>query len=267
MASFHWETYLEGKHMEIMKDRNPKLSFEGPSFPEVKRDPTSQLCLEKIPRGFAENKKEAQKRGIHAYYSRIQRYTLENIVVAAPGTSTDFVSIEFFPSSFTEGLSDQEELDKYMKDMKQKFFEKMGLWGHYSTVTLSSAATSQFTEKNTPFATVRLFGEIEEKTPAAVFAGKYLLVVKTAGGFWEVSWHGSEEDLEANKQMFYDLVRNVRIKSPSEVVASAAAVEAKPEQHKEEDLINMAVKKLRDMLNSHNHVLQSGSSSSKGGKQ
>jgi len=179
------------------------------------------------------------KKGVDLYYSRAPKSIIDlSAMLQLQGGVTpqasSFLTVEFIPTEFSGELSEQDELDRYASDKKQKFFEKMGLWGYYYPVTLSSTATSQFTDNGIPFATGRYFGEIQEETSAGLFQGRYVLIIKTKGGFWEIVWNGTEQELESNKNVFYEIVKNVRIKTPEEV----AMMRSVKSQHVDEAVTN-----------------------------
>jgi len=175
-----------------------------PTVPDkALRETPAEVYFEKMPKNYIDNKKEAQKRGLYAFYQKISRVSLFD-------RSAFYISLSFVPFS-SEGVSDQETITKYVQKKKDTFLIKVGHVGSVAQVTLSPSVTSYFTSKHLQFSTM-LFSQQEE----SYLKGHFALFLKTPAGFWDICWYSYYDDLIANKSAFTEIVQNIRVRTREE---------------------------------------------------
>jgi len=262
MASLFPETEFFHEHVVLTKtlplSQQVKLSHGLIKFPPPKKDNSAEVFLSRAPTNFSIDEKEAAKRSVNAFYSKTNKNKTYVIIldVSKPtdlqSPSSANISLLFIPYQHSQESKSQEQLQKYVSERKQKFLERVGHWGVVQNVNLHSSVTSHL--DNMPFAALRFAGESDD-IHGFQHSGRYVFILRTEGGFWEISWRSSLDDLDNNKNFFADVIKSVAIKFPDgkvfkQTLARETASSASQKKELELDFSSL-IAKLLGGLSSH----------------
>jgi hypothetical protein len=191
MARFPWEAYVSGEGQRLSTfPKRPKVYIEiiRPPSDIEKKDETVDIFLEEAPIGHMENKEEAAVLGYNQLFSN------------KAGPSNFF--LKFIPNK--EGI----DLKKFMNNQKQQFFKRNDSV-FVSPIYLNSSITTHIQKENIPFSGLYFITVLPNTSQAF---GKLSLYLQTPGGFWDLSWISTVENIHLNKNIYFiDMLKRIRI--------------------------------------------------------
>lgn len=228
IGKFHWETYINGSrispHWVDTKHAARFSPIEGLNFSEstkvnvttphgldgeviaLQLDASASVILVP-PQGYIEDKISAGKYGITQFLHK---------------KSGDVSSA--FSVCFREHEKDTEEItvSKYV-EMKKVQFWSSNPYGMVSDVRLSDEATAHIrksaTSKRSSKSQVSLSAVLFDVKGLEPRSGQLMLVIRTPGGFWEISWHSAIDDIYSNKSLLEEMLSNLSVAINKETLA------------------------------------------------
>jgi hypothetical protein len=162
--------------------------------PPKKEDKTAIVGFVKLPKGHKDNPDAAARMGFQSLY------------LLSDG-NTSVYTIDFDDSS--PKLS----LENYIRERQQRFNDAYPD-GYFYPVELAPVVTEHLTKKNDVKCSAVLFNAAA--TGVNLYEepmGKLVLFMKTPGGFWNIAWHTSINNLLDNKKnlAFTETLKDLRV--------------------------------------------------------
>jgi len=180
-------TALMGKfNVDSLQDKLP-----------VNTDNTASVYLATVPPFTVEDKEAAAYLGVNNFYRHASNSGWQ---------PSSFYMLQFRPNA-------EENIDQYVEQIKLEFYAKLP-YGIVSEVDLDSQILGHLANVLETHAVEckALFFDKKNNPSSGVRPAELLFIVKTPGGFWNVSCHASYFDLVAHKdQLFGSLIKNLRV--------------------------------------------------------
>jgi len=163
----------------------------------VNTDNTASVYLASVPPFTVEDKEAAAYLGVNNFYRHASNSGWQ---------PSSFYMLQFRPNA-------EENIEQYVEQIKLEFYAKLP-YGIVSEVDLDSQILGHLANvlETNAVECKALFFDKKNNPSSGVRPAELLFIVRTPGGFWNVSCHASYFDLVAHKdQLFGSLVKNLRV--------------------------------------------------------
>jgi len=165
--------------------------------PPVREDKSAIVGFLKPPKGYEAHPEQALKSGFQGLWIKRNEYS-----------DTTSIYTLAFDDSFAGSL------DQYVQERTQNFIDRyQSSDGKHYSVELGSAVTDHLTRKNAVQCRAALFSTGQTSLYEQPLLGKLIMLLKTPGGFWELSLHAPIKYLLAPSTQtgFTEVVRDLKI--------------------------------------------------------